>query len=102
MKLCSDSIFDRIHAVAQVTTPQSGHAVLNFVAIRIVNVNVLSPANNSATVLCIVIEVCKWVKMMVLIEFLKRGGVESSVHGISPKFGRRSLTVGGRCRQSKS
>ena len=86
VELGGDGVLDGVHAVAQVAAPQTGHAVLDLVAIGVVNVDVLGPADNAAAVLGIVMEIRKRVEMVVLIELLECVGIQCCVHGISPSL----------------
>ena len=83
-QLISDRLLDAILAISEVAAPQTRHAALNLVAIRIVDIDVLCAADNTSAVFGVVFEVCERMQMMRLIQLLKRLRIERRSHVVSP------------------
>ena len=56
-ELLGHRLLDAILTVAQIAAPQPRHAVLNLVAIRVIDINVLCAADDAPTVLGIILKI---------------------------------------------
>jgi len=75
------SVLYALLAVAQVATPQAGHAVQHFVPVAVVDINVLRAGNNAPAILAVIPQVGKRVEVVGLVQCLQVAGISLFVHG---------------------
>ena len=86
VELRRDSFLDAVLAITQIAAPQTRHTVLNLVAVRVKDIDVLSTTDNSATLMRIILKISKWMQVVCPIKIFKGCCVQTRRHaGFSPK-----------------
>jgi hypothetical protein len=66
-ELVGNRSFNSLLRISQVAAPQSRHTILNFIAIRVENINVLSPAHDTPPMASIIGKISERVQVVRLI-----------------------------------
>ena len=80
-QLLRHRLLDALLAVAQIAAPQSRHPILNFIAIRVVDINMLGAADDAPPVLGVIFKIREGMQMVRLIQLLECLRIERRGHG---------------------
>ncbi|CAI8382985.1 MAG: Uncharacterised protein [Halieaceae bacterium] len=80
-QLLRHRLLDALLAVAQIAAPQPRHTVLNFIAIRVVDINMLGAADDAPPVLGIIFKIREGMQMVRLIQLFECLRIERRGHG---------------------
>ena len=80
-ELFGHRLLNAILTVAEVAAPQPRHAVLNLIAVRVIDINVLGAADDAPTVFGIILKIREGMQMVRLIQLLESLRIERRGHG---------------------